>query len=222
MQINSTGRWWTLAAVLALPVLALTLAAQQTSSLVVSGQQGEAKVIQVEGRNYVEVEGLARLTNGSVSFTGNRILLTIPGFPGNAPAAPAAAPSFSKDFLNAGIEAMARVREWHTALRTAVERGIPVSADWLGAYQAQAQDALRLASVAINTESDKNAYPFLTNEFNNMRNLGEKYVQITKSMDYTAPGSLQSDPLDQRIVTCAHSLASMVTSNQIVDDGSCQ
>jgi hypothetical protein len=31
--------------------------AQPTNSLVISGQPGHAKVIQVDGRNYVEVEG---------------------------------------------------------------------------------------------------------------------------------------------------------------------
>ncbi len=223
MQMNSTGRWWTLAALLTLPVLALTLTAQQSNSLAVSGQQGEARVIQVQGHNYVEVEGLARITNGSISFNGNRILLTIPGFPGNAPAAASApAPGFSKGFLTAGIEAMARDREWHSVLNNAIERGFPLSDDWLEAYQAQAQQALRLASVASNTDSDKSAYQLLVNEFNNMKNLSDKYVQIGKSMNYMAPDSLQSDPLNQRILACAHSLASMVTSEQIIDDGSCQ
>ena len=223
MQMNSTGRWWALSALLTLPVLTLTLAAQQSNFLVVSGEQGETKVIQVQGHNYVEVEGLARITNGSISFSGNRVVLTIPGLAGNAPAeAPASITGFSKGFLTAGIEAMARDREWHTVLRNAIERGFPLSDDWLAAYQAQAQQALSLASVAGNTEPDKSAYRFLVNEFNNMKNLSDKYVQITKSMNYMAPNSLQSDPLNQKFVACAHSLASMVTSKQIIDDGSCQ
>lgn len=224
MHSNSSSRRWTVAALLTLPVLALTLAAQQTSSLVVNGQQGTAQVIQVQGRNYVEVEGLARITNGSINFNGNQIVLTLPGMGGDTSpdSAPPPTTGFSKEFMNAGIEAMAQVREWHTALKTAIERGLPITADWLNPYGAQAQQAMRLTSVAINTDADKNIYPFLQNEFNRMKKLSDKYVQMTVSMTYIAPTSLQSDPLDQNIITCARSLASMASANQFIDDGSCQ
>jgi hypothetical protein len=99
--IEAIGRAGKLALLLTLSVLALTLAAQQISLLVVNGLQGQAKVIQVEGRNYLEVDGLARLTNGSISFNGNQIVLTLPGSGGNAPAqaavqAPSSPPGFSK------------------------------------------------------------------------------------------------------------------------------
>jgi hypothetical protein len=228
MPFNSTHRWWTLAALLTLPAFALTLTAQQSSSLLISGQEGAAKVIQVQGHNYVEVEDLARLTNSTVSFKGNQIVLTLPGSGGPAPApsAASAAPpppvGFSKEFLTAGIETMAQVREWRTALKTAIERGLPISADWLGAYAAQTQQALRLASVAINTDSDKSAYPFLVTEASNMRKLSDKYVDMTKSLNYIAPNSLESDPLNQKLLTCGRSLASMATTREFVDDGSCQ
>jgi len=231
MKIKSIARGWTLVLFVTLSVLALTLAAQQTSSLVVSGQQGQAKVIQDQGRNYVDVDGLARLTNGSISFNGNQIVLTLPGSGGNAPAqaetqaapqAPSSPPGFSKAFITAGTEAMAQVREWHTALRTAIEHGVPINDQWLGTYHAQARESLRLASVAISTDSDKSAYPFLVHEFNNMKSLSDQYVQITKNMDYIDPNSLQSDPLNQRFVACAHSLSSMASTNQFFDDGSCQ
>ena len=222
MDLYAKRKWGTLADLFTLTVLALTLAAaQQSSSLVITGQQGQAKVIQIQGRNYVEVEALARLANGSVSFNGNQIVLTLQGSNGNAPAS-ASPPGFSKDFLAAGIEAMAQIREWHTALKTAIERGVPLEDGWLGNYRMQAQQSLRLASVAINTDSDKNAYPFMVNEYNNMKNLADKYLQMTKNMTYIDPNSLQSDPLDQKLIACGRSLASMVNHNQFVDDGSCQ
>jgi hypothetical protein len=202
-------------------VLALTLAAQQSTSLVINGQQGAAKVVQVQGHSYVEIDGLARITNGTISFKGNQVVLTLPGTEA-AVASPQATPGFSKEFLTAGIEAMARVREWHAALRTAIEKSVPLSDDWLSNYQAQAQQSLRLASVAINTDSDKKAYPFLTNEFNQMKALDDKYVGMAKALNYIDPASLQSDALNQRIVSCGHSLSSMASSNQFVDDGSCQ
>jgi hypothetical protein len=235
MKQHTSGKWRSFAAMLAVPVLTLTLLAQQTNLLVITGQQGQATVIQVQGRNYVEVDGLARVVKGSISFNGNQIVLTLPGSaasaPGQAqaqpqaqaePQAPSSPPGFSKAFVAAGTEAMALVREWHTALRTAIEHSIPINDQWLGTYYAQARESLRLASLATNTDSDKSAYPFLVHEFNNMKSLSDQYVQTTKNMDYIAPNSLQNDPLNQRFVACAHSLSSMASSNQFIDDGSCE
>lgn len=220
MRIHSIKTWWALALVV-LSALALSLAAQQSNSLIIAGQPGSAKVIQVDGRNYVEVEGLARLTNSSVSFNRNQIVLTLSGA-ADAPTPAAPATGFSKDFVIAGIEAMAVIREWHAALKNAIERSYPLGEDWLAAYRAQALTDLRLASVAVNTTADKNALPFLNNEFNNIVKLSDKYLQMAKGVTYIAPDSLDTDPLDRKIRTCAHSLASMATANEFVDDGSCQ
>jgi hypothetical protein len=235
MKIKAFERGRVLTLFLMLGVLAMTLAAQQTSSLVVSGMQGHATVIQVQGRNYVDVDGLARLTKGSISFDGTQIVLTLPASGTNVPSqsvgqpvvqetaqAPSSPPGFSKGFVTAGTEAMALVREWHTALRTAIEHGVPINDQWLGTYQAQARESLRLASVTTSTDSDKSAYPFLVHEYNNMKSLSDQYVQTTKDMTYIDPNSLQNNPLNQRFVACAHSLSSMASTNQFIDDGSCQ
>jgi hypothetical protein len=213
---------WTFAALMIIPAVALALAAQQSTSLSIAGQTGSAKVIQIEGRNYVEVEAFARLTNGSISFNGNQIVLTLPGASEDVTPPDAPAMAFSKDFVRAGIEAMAQVREWHAELKNAIEHSYPLNETWLTACRSQAQQALRLAGVAVNTAADKNALPFLTNEFNNMRQLSNNYLKMAQSMTYITPDALESDPLDQKISTCAHALASMATANEFVDDGSCQ
>lgn len=197
----------------------LSLAAQEINSLIFTGHPGSAKVAQIGGRNYVDVEGLAQLTQGSISFNGNQIVMTWPGGAANAPAPTA---GFSKDFVTAGIEEMSEIREWRAALKNAIERSYPLTGDWLTGRRAEAQQALRLASLAVSTTSDKNALPFLTNEFNNMSALSNKYLQMNLVMTYIAPTSLDSDSLNLKITTCAHSLASMATSNQFVDDGSCR
>jgi hypothetical protein len=215
------ARRWAVIAAVVLPALGLSLAAQQSTSLVVNGQQGSAKVVEVGGHNYVDVDGLARITNGTISFKGNQIVLSVPGLAA-ATAAPEEAKGFSKDFMTAAIEAMARVREWHAALRTAIEKGVPIADDWLGTYQTQAQQSLRLSAVAINTDADRKAYPFMVSEFNNMRNLNESYVAKAKALDYIDPSSLQSDPLNQKVVACGHTLMAMASTKQFIDDGSCQ
>jgi len=213
--------WLTAAGLVIASALTLSLAAQQSTSLAIKGQEGTAKVVQVQGHNYVDIDGLARLTNGTISFKGEQIVLSMPL--ATAASGEVAQPKgFSKEFLGAAVEAMARVREWHSALRTAIERSVPLTTGWLDAYQAQAQQGLNLASIAIDTDSDRRAYPVMVNAFNLMKNLNDKYVQLNKSLTYFAPDSLQSDPLDQRIVACGHSLASMAAARQFVDDSSCQ
>jgi hypothetical protein len=222
MRIPTSKTWQALSALSILTVMAASLLAQQTSQLTIAGQSGSAKVIQVDGRNYVEVEALARLTNSSMSFNANQIVLTMPGSSADASASAAAAPGFSKDFVAAGIEAMSQVREWRVALRTSIQHSYPLSEEGLAAYRDQARKSLRLASVAVTTPADKNVLPLLTNEFNNMQQLSDNYLQMTKSMTYIEPNSLDSDPLDQKIRTCARALTSMASTNQFVDDGSCQ
>ena len=68
----------------------------------------------------------------------------------------------------------------------------------------------------------RSALPLLTREFNNMKQLSDKYVAKRQSASYIARDSLQDDDLDKKIVTCGHALAAMVASSQFQDDGSCQ
>jgi hypothetical protein len=218
--------------ILVVPLLALCQAAQQNRILVVNGQLGQVTVVQMNGRSYVDLETLARVANGSLSFSGNQITLTLPSSANALPAAPAstsatsaptpANPGFSKAFLKAGIEAMSLVREWHSALANAIQNGFPLAESWLSGYRIQAQAGLRLASVAASTDSDQSAAQLLNNEFENMKTLSSNYVAARQSLDYIAPDALANDALNQKIVNCGHSLAAMAASGQFVDDGSCQ
>jgi hypothetical protein len=212
-----------LVAILLLPLLVLV--AEQTSSLLVDGPQGKAKVIQVQGKNYVEIDEVARITGGSLRFVGNEIILALPSS-GDATVhadAPTSQPvGLSRPFLSVGIEAMREILEWHAALKTGIERGYPLSDVWIGNYRRQIQSTLKQAEAAASTDADKKALPLLTNEFNTMSALTDKYLQITASRDYFAPDSLNNDPLDKKLLTCWHSLESMASSNQLSDDGACR
>jgi hypothetical protein len=215
-----------LVTILLLPLLVLV--AQETSALLIEGLQGQARVIQVQGKNYVEVEGLARITGGSLRFAGNQITLTLPSGGNTVPqteqSAFAAQPAvgLSRPFLTTGIETMREILEWHAALKTGIERGYPLSDVWFGNFRRQVQSSLKQSEAAASTDMDHGALPLLTNEFNTMNALTDKYLKIAASRDYLAPDSLNSDPLDQRLFTCWHSLASMASSNQFAVDGSCQ
>jgi len=215
-----------LAAVLAWPALVLSQTAQPSATLLVSGQPGQAPVLQTNGRSYVDVEALARLINGSLSFKGNQITLTLPASASTAPdaadqASQPANPGFSKEFMKAGIEEMSVIREWRSALVNAVQNGYAVTDTFVAGYQGQATTNLRLASVAISTDSDQSAFQLLSNELDNMQKLSNKILKARKNMNYIPTDALKGDPLDQKILNCARSLASMAASGQFVDDGSC-
>ena len=204
----------------------LVLLAEQTSSLLIDGPQGQARLIHVQGKNYVEVDELARITGGSLRFVGNQIILSLPGSSDTSAhaeqSAPQPAPGLSKPFLTAGIETMREILEWHAALKNGIERGYPLSDTWFGNYRRQIQSSLKQTESVASTDMDHKALPLLVNEFNTMGALTDRYLKITVSRDYLAPDSLNSDPLDQKLLTCWQSLASMASSNQFVDDGSCQ
>jgi hypothetical protein len=217
---------------LAMPGIALSQGANQNRTLIINGQSTQVSVIQVNGHSYVALEALANAVNGSLSSAGNQVALTVNI--GSTPTAPATSavpqavastaatnPRFSKGFLNAGIEQMATVREWHTALASAIQNGYPLTADMLAPYRAQATTNLRLASVAVSTDSDRSAYQLLNNVFQNMGKLADKYVAARANLNFISPDALQNDSLNQRLVACGHSLAAMAASGQFVDDGSC-
>ncbi len=210
--------------ILLLPLLILV--AQETSPLLIEGPQGQTKVIQVQGKNYVEVDEIARITGGSLRFVGNQIILTVPGSGDSslqtAQSTPQPPAGFSKLFLTNGIKTMREILEWHAALKTAIERGYPLSGERIGNFRMQIQSSLKHTEAAANTELDQKALPLLTNEFDTMNSLTDKYLKITASRDYLSPNSLNSDPLNQKFLTCSQALASMASSNQFVDDGSCQ
>lgn len=212
---------------LIVPALALSQATQEPQTLTVSGQSGQLTVLKMNGHSYVDLEALAQVVHGSLSFNGKQITLTLSSATGTSPAADSSANSsastgLSKGFLKAGIEAMSTLREWHSALANAIQNGFPIAADWLAQYRNQTSTALRLASVATSTESDQSAYQLLNNEFENMKTLSNNYVAARQSVEYIAPDALANDPLNQKIINCGHSLAAMAADGQFVDDGSCQ
>src|SRR5271169_1182567 len=79
----------TLVALLVLPGLAWSQDAQQNRTLIVTGQPGQIPILHMNGKSYVDVDALARLTNSSLSFKGNQVILTPAG---SAPSTPPAAP----------------------------------------------------------------------------------------------------------------------------------
>ncbi len=207
-----------------LAAFVIARATPQDRTFVVTGHPGEAPVVEISGRSYVEIEALTHLMKGSLSFAGNQIVLTLPSRESSTQlgsASDQSATELSKDFLKAALEEMSVIREWRSALLNASRQIYPVTEQWVEPFRANAQKNLRLASLATSTESDRNALQLLTNEFNNMKKLSDRFVEATRSRTYIALGELDKDPLDQKILNCAHSLAAMASNKQFTDDGSC-
>jgi len=204
---------------------------QQNRSLVVNGHTGEALMVQISGRNYVDLETLARIANGSLGFHGNQITLTLPApsVPPPAtnpePVQPAAHSGLSQHFMMAGIETIAQMREWATTLAYAIQNGYGVTEGWAAKYREQAANSLRLASAAVSTDSDRDALQLLTNEFDAVREWSDRLVEAKKSMDTAkyamSPDALRNESLSQKIITCAHFLGGMLESGEFNDDSSC-
>ncbi|HUL33026.1 MAG TPA: hypothetical protein VL128_04030 [Candidatus Eisenbacteria bacterium] len=207
---------------------------KQDYTLNVNGQSGTAKVVQINGHSYVDLDALARIANGSVAYQGNQIALNLPGAggaggssaaassaPSNLPSNPPPNNGFSKAFVRAGIEFMSQIREWRNTLLTAVGNGYPLSDGLFAGYRGQAATNLRMAKVAANTEGDRNAADLLANEYDNMEQLTKKYLDKRANLEFIDPKSLDTDAGNQKILTCARSLAAMASNNQFVDDGSC-
>ncbi|MGA2570721.1 MAG: hypothetical protein ABSF23_09390 [Terracidiphilus sp.] len=205
-----------------LPANASAQAPQNASSFTIAGHAGEAQLLQVNGKSYVEIETLARLTQGTLSFKANRTILTLPPSDATEQAStPPARPGFSRAFTEAGIEEMGVIREWRIAIVSAVLNNAPVSEDWVSSQHRLSEKNLALASAAASTDDDRSAYPLLSAEFNNMQTLSESYLVIRKQAAFISPDTFHNSPLEDRILSCARDFVSMTENHEFQDLPSC-
>jgi hypothetical protein len=197
---------------------------QQAGSLVVRGYSGQAQVVSIQGRAFVDVEALAQITSGSLGFNNGRIELTLPGASGTTADVQPAQPGFSRPFMTSGIETIASLREWGSALIVAIQNGFPIG-NTMNVYRGRAMDSLRIASAAVATDSDRNGLELLRNEFNNVQAWSNKLVNARNTMsaaDLTmSEDALKSDPMYQGIVQCGQFLGQMLAGGTFQDDASC-
>jgi len=177
--------------------------------------------VQIDGKSYVEVETLARLTQGTLSFKANRTTLTLPAADAEAPAAPHVKAGFSTAFIQAGIEEMSLIREWRIAIVNAVLTNTPVAEDWVAAHHRLAEKNLSLASAAGSTDDDRSAFPLITAEYNNMQKLSDSYLAMRKQAAFISPDTFHNSPLEEQILTCARGFVAMTESHEFQDQAAC-
>src|ERR1035441_493108 len=216
-------------AVLLMVAMAMAQSQLEREALSVQGYQGQANVIRYQGHVFVDAQELAQITNGSLSFEKNRIILTLPGPDGSSSSDDAHTSGFSRPFIKAAIEAMASIREWGGTLQAVVQNGYPVGNTTAGntimAFQGRAADSVALASAAASTDSDYRGLELLKNEFNNVQAWADGFVEARKSMSAAnltvSEGALNNESEAQKIIHCGQFLAQVFASGNFQDDAVC-
>jgi hypothetical protein len=196
-------------------------AGQDARTLSIAGHSEYATILELNGKSYVEVQDVARLTGGALTFKANRIVITLPAEPAHPAVAVPASRGFSQEFLKTGIEQMSAIREWRITIVNSIHNNSPVSEEWVGELQRRAQKNLALAATARSTEDDRNAYQLLAAEFANMQKLSDSFLSKRRRLQYIDPRSIDNDPLDRQILACGRGLAAMAAENQFRYESSC-
>jgi len=199
-------------------------------ALIVNGKS-EGAVAQMNGHAYVDVETIARFTNGSLTIEPNRVVLNFPS-PGtsDAPSAehalppPAPPPGLSRNFASLAIAELAEMREWRGAVGAILSLGVPVVGSWPQDYHDRVEASLMQVSVAATTPSDEDAMQLLQNEFSYLARWASDVVTTRQSLNATntvRPDTMQNDPALAKISNCSRFLNSMLVSGMFADDPSC-
>jgi hypothetical protein len=166
----------------------------------------------------VDLQDLARLTNGSLSYDAGRVVPTLSCCGASTPAEDKSDKThFSRSFTKAAIEAMASIREWGGILIITVQNGYPVGGSMAGntmlAYQGRAADNVALAGAAASNEVDYRGLELLRKEFNDVEAWSDEYIRARSSMNAanltTSPAGPMADPEVRKLVECGQTLSRM-------------
>ena len=215
---------------LVLVVIASAQVQRQSEVLGVQGYQGQARVFRNQGHLLVDVQDLARITNGSLKFKDDRIILVLDSNGGPGTEKDGGSNSgFSPQFRRTAIEAMASIREWGGMMQVIVQNGYPVGKAMAGntvrAYQGRAADAIALAAAVASTDSDYRGLELLRNEFNNAQAWADSFVDARNSLSAanltTSENPLKDDQEAQKILQCGQFLGQMFAGGSFQDDATC-
>lgn len=211
-----------------IPVPGMAQASEQSRTVVINDNSGRVGVVQMAGKTYVELAAFIQLAHGTITVQGDQFILTLPGT-ANRSAVPGVeeqtTAGLSREFRKAGIEEISTMREWASTLANAIQNGYPITDSWVASYRGEAERGLRVASAAIVSDADRNAFQLLNREFENVRDWSNKLLEARKSLSAAqyslSSTALQNDPHSQKIVSCAHFLGSMLSNGEFQDDNSC-
>jgi hypothetical protein len=192
-------------------------------TLLVNGQNTGETVLQSEGRFYVDIETLARITSGTVRVEPTQIVLTIPTANSDA-SSPESTDVLSKEFVSAAIVALADMKEWKGALRTMITYGLAVDDSWAQTYRDQAETSLTQAAVEASTDGDRSALQLLSNQFAHLAKWQSDVFadrRVLNGAETVDPNALQDDPALTKISSCGRFLNNMLVGRTFADNSSC-
>lgn len=196
----------------------------RSGTLVVAGHPDEAPLVRINGRSYVDIEALARLTGASVRYSGSRVILTLPASSSaqaSATQTSGKTPQFSGAFLTAEIEALTAIREWRVSLVNAVENSYPIDDSWIAPLRRSADSRVQLAAAAATTGPDQKTLELLRNEFANMQQQSDNLLALRSRLSYIRADTFNNNPQDQKILACERALAQVAAAKEFQDDPSC-
>jgi hypothetical protein len=217
-----------------LSVLTVIFVASQTvaqdtpgKTVIVNGKTLDAVVIQVQGRSYIDIEGLAEGLGASVSFEPNQIELNIP-VPEPPPTSQdeqdLSKQGMSKQFQQSAISALAQMREWRGAIIALITTGMPVAGTWSQDYHDRVETDLMQTTLAASTDADHQTLQLLQSEFDLLAEWADNVIGEREALNAARnidPNSLQNDATLAKISKCAQFLSSMIVSDTFSDDSSC-
>ncbi len=193
----------------------------------VRGYPGEAAIVRVNGRVFVDLQALAQTTGSSLGFEGSRVVLILPSTEtqGSPATSQPASIGFSRSFMGAGIEALASMREWGSTLVVTIRNGFPLG-NAINPYRARAAEKVYLAGAAASTDDDRSGLELLRREFSNVQAWSDKVVKARNSMSAAnlamSENAMQEDPMFQSALGCGQYLAQMFASGSFQDAGACR
>lgn len=221
----------TLFAILAIAIVAPAQMQQQKVTLSIHGYPGRATIVELQGRIFVDVQDFARITNGTLKYDKNVIVLALPSREASDVTEGLAGPlTFSRTFNKAAIESMAAIREWGGMLMITVQNGYPVGNNMAGntilAYQDRAADTVALAASVASTDADHRGLELLQNEFSNLKTWASNYIEARRSLNAASltisESALQNDEDAQKTIRCGQFLAQMFASGAFQEDPACR
>lgn len=192
--------------------------------LVVNGRATGAAVLQLNGRSYVDVETLAQVTNGSVTFEPTQVVLTIPAANSAATPSPQTAQGLSRGFASEGIVSLAEMKEWRGALGMMMTFGLAVDGGWATSYRDRVQGGLARTALAATTSADHLALQMLNTQFANLAKWQSDLIAERQALNGARtvnPNALENDPVLTKFSTCARFLSAMLGSGVFTDNASC-
>ena len=213
-------------------ILAQTAA---NKTLVVNGTSAGSAVREIDGHTYIEIEALARATNGVVTIEPTRVLLSIPAAATSAVVGTAAvvtttaqaarpAVGLSVEFKRAAISELSEMREWRGAVGAMITYGLAAGGATAQDYHAICESGLSQATVVAVTNDDLNAVQLLKGEFDTLTAWAAQVVADRKALNGARtidPNSMANDPVLTKITACGRFLNSMIVSGAYADDTSC-